>query len=105
MTARDHHGTPYKSFCQLWLRVLVYSRSGQQNSRLVAPRMAVIHPASIETNHSSTHPSTPERFVALESAVEEIRAKLNAGQPLVPEVAVDADGGGAQSQPSTFRPE
>ncbi len=68
-------------------------------------RMAVIHPASIQTNHSSTHPSTPERFVALESAVGEIRDKLNASQPLVPEVAVDADGGGAQSQPSTFRPE
>ena len=32
-------------------------------------RMAVIHPASIKTNHSSTHPSAPERFVALESAV------------------------------------
>ena len=68
-------------------------------------RMAVIHPGSIKTNHASTHPSSPERFVALESAVGEIRAKLNAGQPLVPEVAVDADDGGAQSQPSTFRPE
>ena len=68
-------------------------------------RMAVIHPASIKTNHSSTHPSAPERFVALESAVGEIHAKLNAGRPLVPEVAVDADDGGVQSQPSTFRPE
>ncbi len=68
-------------------------------------RMAVIYLASIQTNHSSTHPSAPERFVALESAVGEIRAKHDAGQPLVPEVAVDADGGGAQSQPSTFRPE
>ncbi|MCZ6846760.1 MAG: hypothetical protein O7F69_12770 [Alphaproteobacteria bacterium] len=105
MTARDHHGTPYKSFCQLWLRVFVYSRSGQQNSRLVAPRMAVIHPASIQSNHSSTHPSTPERFIALESAVEEIRTKLAAGLPLVPEVAVDTDDGGADSRPSTFRQE
>ena len=66
-------------------------------------RMAVIHPGSIQTNHSSTHPSAPERFVALESAVGEIRAKLAAGQPLAPEIAVDADGD--ETEPSSFRNE
>jgi predicted Zn-dependent protease len=68
-------------------------------------RMAVIHPGSIKTNHSSTHPSAPERFVALEGAVGEIRAKLAAGKPLTPEVAVDTDDSGAETQPSSSRNE
>jgi hypothetical protein len=90
-----------------YVGVYLMARGGYEIS--LAPnlwrRMAIIHPASIQTNHSSTHPSTPERFIALESAVKEIRAKLAAGLPLVPEVAVDTDGEGAESLPSTFRQE
>jgi predicted Zn-dependent protease len=90
-----------------YVGVYLMARGGYEIS--LAPnlwrRMAIIHPASIQTNHSSTHPSTPERFIALESAVKEIRAKLAAGLPLVPEVAVDTDGEGAEPRPSTFRQE
>ena len=51
-------------------------------------RMAVAHPASIATNFGATHPSTPERFLALENAVAEIAAKLAAGEALMPEMTV-----------------
>lgn len=48
-------------------------------------RMATAHPGSIEAHHASSHPSTPERFVALEKTIEEIRQKEAAGSPLEPE--------------------
>ena len=48
-------------------------------------RMATAHPGSIEANHASSHPSTPERFVALEKTIEEIREKEASGRPLEPE--------------------
>ncbi|MDX1764210.1 MAG: M48 family metalloprotease [bacterium] len=48
-------------------------------------RMATAHPGSIEANHASSHPSTPERFVALEKTIEEIREKEASGSPLEPE--------------------
>lgn len=47
-------------------------------------RMATLSPAAIQSSHMSTHPATPERFVALEETVKEIRAKQRAGQPLTP---------------------
>lgn len=46
-------------------------------------KMAVSSPRSITMR--STHPTTPERFVALEKAVKEIEDKMKAGRPLVPE--------------------
>jgi hypothetical protein len=48
-------------------------------------RMATAHPGSIQAHQASSHPSTPERFVALEETLEEIRVKRAAGQPLEPE--------------------
>ena len=48
-------------------------------------RMAVEHPASIKTNFSATHPSTPQRFIALENTIKEIEEKKKRGAPLVPE--------------------
>jgi hypothetical protein len=47
-------------------------------------RMAAEHPGNIKANHASTHPATPERFVALEKTIEEIERKRSAGEPLVP---------------------
>ncbi len=47
-------------------------------------RMATQSPESIK--FKSTHPTTPERFIALEAAVKEIRAKQSAGQPLEPDM-------------------
>jgi hypothetical protein len=34
---------------------------------------------------SQTHPTTPERFVAIEKTIEEIKAKRAADRPLFPE--------------------
>jgi len=47
-------------------------------------RMAIEHPESIELRKS--HPTTPERFVALETAIIEIDTKASAGKPLLPEM-------------------
>lgn len=45
-------------------------------------RMAVTFPNSI--SRAANHPATPYRFVALKRTVEEINAKIAAGDPLVP---------------------
>ncbi|MCH9020486.1 MAG: M48 family metalloprotease [Proteobacteria bacterium] len=52
-------------------------------------RMAVAHPASIQTNHAASHPSTPERFLGLENTVAEIARKRASGAPLTPEMKVE----------------
>lgn len=49
-------------------------------------RMAAAHPASIRSNHTASHPATPHRFVALEEAVKEVKAKQASGTPLLPEL-------------------
>lgn len=49
--------------------------------------MAVENPNSIE--RSSSHPTTPARFLALEQAIEEIESKRQDGAPLLPEVLPD----------------
>jgi len=48
-------------------------------------RMAALNPGSIASNHAATHPATPERFVAMEETIREIRTKQKAGLPLRPE--------------------
>ena len=48
-------------------------------------RMGIEHPGSIKENYLSSHPSTPERAASMEKAIEEIKEKIKAGQPLVPE--------------------
>jgi len=45
-------------------------------------RMAIEHPESIELRKS--HPTTPERFVALNATITEIELKVSAGRPLLP---------------------
>jgi membrane-associated protease RseP (regulator of RpoE activity) len=47
-------------------------------------RMATADPRSITMK--SSHPTSPERFVAIENAVEEIDTKIAAAQPLEPEL-------------------
>ena len=49
-------------------------------------RMGAEHPGSIRTNHGSSHPPTPYRFVSLDKTVEEINRKKAAGLPLKPEM-------------------
>jgi hypothetical protein len=46
-------------------------------------RMAVEHSGSISNHFLSSHPSSPERSVAMEGALKEIQDKLKAGEPLV----------------------
>lgn len=46
-------------------------------------RMATVDPKAIA--QASTHPTTSERFVALQKTVVEIDEKIAAGQPLLPE--------------------
>jgi len=60
-------------------------------------RMAAEHPGSIKKNFTASHPSTPERFIAMENAVTEIQSKRNRGIALVPEKA-------SERGPSTSRP-
>lgn len=53
-----------------------------QNAPNFWRRMAAAHPNSIGRNHATSHPSTPHRFIALEEAVKEIKAKQASGAPL-----------------------
>jgi predicted Zn-dependent protease len=53
-------------------------------------RMGVEHPSSVESKYMAMHPSTPERTLSLEQAVEEIREKREAGAPLEPARASQA---------------
>lgn len=48
-------------------------------------RLAAEHPKSMEKRFAATHPSTPERFVAMERTIQEIKEKQRLGKPLVPE--------------------
>ena len=48
-------------------------------------RMAAEHPGAITSDHMASHPSTPERFVAIENTVVEIQSKQHRNAALVPE--------------------
>ncbi len=61
-------------------------------------RMGVTHPGSVAL--ATTHPTTPERFVALEQTVAEINGKIEAGVPLLPETA-----GQKKAQPAQLNPQ
>jgi len=47
-------------------------------------RMAVEHPASINSNHSASHPATANRFIAIQSTTEQIESKKSQGLDLLP---------------------
>lgn len=55
-------------------------------------RMATKDPKKITFRGS--HPTTPERFIALEETVEEIQLKIADGRPLTPEMKDDDEEGG-----------
>lgn len=48
-------------------------------------RLASADPKSIEKSFARTHPSSPERFIAMEKAVKEINDKKSKGLPFIPE--------------------
>jgi hypothetical protein len=56
-------------------------------------RLAAEHPQAIKKGFGSSHPSTPERFVAMENTIQEIIKKQELDQPLIPE--------GKQQRPGT----
>lgn len=56
-------------------------------------RLAAEHPRSIEKSFAASHPSTPERFVAMEKTIQEIKEKQNLGKPLIPESKKQRSGG------------
>lgn len=49
-------------------------------------RMAIDNPSAVEGHYLSSHPSTPERFIAIEGAIKEIDEKKRHNQPLIPEM-------------------
>jgi predicted Zn-dependent protease len=48
-------------------------------------RLAAEHPQAIKKGFGRSHPSTPERYVAMEQTVQEIIEKQKLDQPLIPE--------------------
>lgn len=48
-------------------------------------RMATIYPGNIRHRLLATHPTSPERSIALEETIEEIHQKISNGEPLIPE--------------------
>lgn len=71
-----------------YIGLYLMARSGEKIEQ--APyfwrRMAAANPGSIKTNHSASHPATPQRFLALEQTVYEVERKRKLGQPLKPEM-------------------
>ena len=53
-------------------------------------RMGTRQPKAIEDNYLASHPSTPERFVALEDTIKEIKSKQVTGQALMPNIDDEA---------------
>ena len=69
-----------------YVGMYLLARAGVDTSRVAGfwRRMAIENPDSIQNHHRSTHPSTPERFVRLDAAHQEIAEKRAAGLPLLP---------------------
>lgn len=49
-------------------------------------RMAIANPSGVQKGFMSSHPSSPERFLAIEEAAKEIQRKLRLELPLQPEM-------------------
>jgi len=65
-------------------------------------RMSAEHPSSTQDFYGATHPSNPERFIALENTAQEIIEKQESNQPLEPNIqqrktTSDSDGSGHPS--------
>lgn len=70
-----------------YVGLYIIGRAGRRidNAPQIWRRMALDDPSSIEESLLGTHPSNPERFLALEKTIAEIKAKQAAGKPLLPE--------------------
>lgn len=69
-----------------YVGLYIVARAGREISE--APyfwrRMGVKYPGSINKNYTASHPSSPERFVAIEETIKEIDSKKSADEPLMP---------------------
>ena len=52
-------------------------------------RMGGNHSGAIKSQLAASHPATPERFLALDKTIEEIKLKVSTGQPLTPDLKED----------------
>jgi len=70
-----------------YVGLYIMARAGLkiEDAALFWRRMAAEHPGNIARNHAATHPATPERFVAIEKTVAEIKGKIETNRPLEPE--------------------
>jgi hypothetical protein len=69
-----------------YVALYILARSDQQIENVADfwRKLAAENPGSIKRTGYSSHPSTPERFVAIENAVIEINQKKENGEPLLP---------------------
>jgi hypothetical protein len=70
-----------------YVSMYILARSGYEyeNAPNIFHKLAYTEPGLIETKYATSHPSTAERFVALEKTAEEIKVKTARGLPLMPE--------------------
>jgi len=83
-----------------YVGLYIMARSGRDidNSPRFWRRMAASHPGSIQRSGAASHPATPERFLAMEKTIKEIKKKERLGEPLVPEYK-DKASPGDKNQP------
>jgi Zn-dependent protease with chaperone function len=67
-------------------------------------RLAAEYPKSMEKAFAASHPSTPERFVAMEKTIQEIKEKQKLGKPLIPESKEKRSGGATGTLKETTDP-
>jgi len=86
-----------------YVGLYMMARSGLEidNAPTFWRRLATEHPKSIKDHYMSTHPATPERFVAMEKTVQEINRKKREGLPLVPEYDESRSQSVLESEPET----
>lgn len=70
-----------------YVGMYILARSGYayEDAPNIFRKLAYTEPGMIETKYAGSHPSTAERFVALEKAAEEIKGKTAMGLPLTPQ--------------------
>ncbi len=64
-------------------------------------RMSLGNPASIQDSIMSSHPSSPERFVALEDTIKEIREKVENGEAIAPNEGYEFNASEPEQRPDT----
>jgi membrane-associated protease RseP (regulator of RpoE activity) len=71
-----------------YVALYILARADQQIENVAGfwRKLAAENPGSIKKTSYGSHPSSPERFVAIENTVLEINQKKETGEPLLPEM-------------------